>query len=267
MSPNNQNCKNRGVALNRINRLGQYQKGLLLFMIVMILVFTGIYSVVISREGFEYKDTILVPNEENGDIVYSGKIQGEQASFTISGGQQVKFRYGDKTYGPYTFKEDPTAVPQDSEWGDSLTGVELRLGDEILFRGGVLNGNYRWLFNEDGNIEDIAVSVTPGHGTVLYENGTALDPMEPSVSSIVELMIGPELTHKGEWFAWLCGVLVCIITAIYILFADEIFRWNLSLQIRNADQAEPSDLEIAGRYIGWTVLAILALILFITGLQ
>ena len=113
MSPNNQNCKNRGVALNRINRLGQYQKGLLLFMIVMILVFTGIYSVVISREGFEYKDTILVPNEENGDIVYSGKIQGEQASFTISGGQQVKFRYGDKTYGPYTFKEDPTAVPQE----------------------------------------------------------------------------------------------------------------------------------------------------------
>ncbi len=253
--------------MNRINRLGRYQKGLLLFMIVMILVFTGIYSVVISREGFEYKDTILVPNEENGDIVYSGKIQGEQASFTISGGEQVRFRYGDKTYGPYTFKEDPTAVPQDSEWGDSLTGVELRLGDEILFRGGVLNGNYRWLFNEDGSIEDIAVSVTPGNGTVIYENGTALDRMEPSVSSIVELMLGTNLTHKGEWFAWLCGILVCIVTAISILFADEIFRWNLSLQIRNADQAEPSDLEIAGRYIGWTALAIGALILFITGLQ
>lgn len=253
--------------MKRIKGLNRYQKGVLLFMIAMVLVFAVAYSITISRVGFEYKDTILIPKEENRSTIYSGRIQGEQASFVVSEGQTVEFRYGDKIYGPYTYKEDPTAVPEESEWRESLTGVEVRLGDEILFRGGVLDGNYRWLYNEDGSVEDVFFSVTPAHGTVIYENGTESDPMEPSVSTIIEVMAGPELTHKGEWSTWFFGVLICIVTAISILFADELFRWNLSFQIRDADWAEPSDWEIAGRYITWTLLPILVMILFITGLQ
>jgi hypothetical protein len=56
-------------------------------------------------------------------------------------------------------------------------------------------------------------------------------------------------------------------TAVSILFADELFRWNLAFQIRNADRAEPSDWEIAGRYIGWTALTIMALVLYVMGLR
>ena len=63
------------------------------------------------------------------------------------------------------------------------------------------------------------------------------------------------------------AMFLCILNAISILFADELFRWNLSFQIHNADNAEPSDWEIVGRYIGWTVLPMIALMLFITGLQ
>ncbi|WP_162613195.1 hypothetical protein [Lachnoclostridium sp. An169] len=44
-------------------------------------------------------------------------------------------------------------------------------------------------------------------------------------------------------------------------------HWSLVFRFSNADQAEPSDLEIAGRYISWTVLPIAALILFVRGLQ
>ena len=91
--------------------------------------------------------------------------------------------------------------------------------------------------------------------------------MEPSVSTILKLMKNPELTHKGEGFAWFGAVLICVLNAISILFADELFRWNLSFQIRNADGAEPSDFEIAGRYIGWTAMTIAALAIFIIGLQ
>ena len=80
-------------------------------------------------------------------------------------------------------------------------------------------------------------------------------------------MNDPELTHKGEWFAWFGALFICALNAISILFADELFRWNLAFRIRNADHAEPSDWEIAGRYIGWTVLSIMALVLFIIGLQ
>ena len=48
---------------------------------------------------------------------------------------------------------------------------------------------------------------------------------------------------------------------------DELFRWNLAFQIRNVENAEPSDWEIAGRYSGWTGMVIMALVIFIMGLQ
>ena len=63
------------------------------------------------------------------------------------------------------------------------------------------------------------------------------------------------------------AVILSIFTAISILFADEIFRWNLAFRIRNVEQAEPSEWEITSRYIVWTVLPILITIFFIVGLQ
>ena len=54
---------------------------------------------------------------------------------------------------------------------------------------------------------------------------------------------------------------------IYILFEDEMFRWDLALRIRNVEQAEPSECEIAGHYIAWMILPIIALVLFVMGLQ
>ncbi|HIS55247.1 MAG: hypothetical protein ACLU6W_09525 [Lachnospiraceae bacterium] len=237
-------------------------------MIVMVLVFTILYPITIAREGFEYKNAILIPHQENGNTIYSGKIQGKQASFAVYADKTVEFQYNGRIYGPYIAKEDPTAIPKDSEVGESMTGVELRHGEEILFRGGVLDlGDYHLLYSEDGSLENINISVTTSDGIVMDENGNVIDPMEPSVSTILDLMAGPELTHKGGWPAWFGGVFVCIVTTILILFADELFRWNLVFRIRNVDQAEPSDWEIASRYIAWTVLPLMAMIIFIRGLQ
>lgn len=254
--------------MERIKCLGRYQKGLLLIMVAMIIVFTMLYPITIARVGFAYKDAILVPNYENNSTVYSGKIQGKQANFTVYEDKTVLFQYDDKTYGPYTAKEDATAIPNDSELRDNMIGIELRKGEEILFRGGVLDhGDYLWLYNEDGSIDNLDIIVTTNYGTVMDEYGNVIDPMEPSASTILDLMWGPELTHKGEWFAWFGAVFICALNAVIILFADELFRWNLRFQIRNVDHAEPSDWEIAGRYISWTVLTITALVIFITGLQ
>ena len=47
-------------------------------------------------------------------------------------------------------------------------------------------------------------------------------------------------------------VAVSTIWAISILFADELFRWHLSFRVWNADNLEPSDWELAGRYISVT---------------
>lgn len=257
-----------GESLERIKNLNRYQKGILMLLIAMVLVFALVYSMIISKVGFEYKDTILVPSQENGSMVYSGKIRGQRARFTVSEDKTVVFQYGNKTYGPYTAKEDQTAIPKDEEMAEYMTGVELYQGEDMLFRGAVLEtGGSYWLYNEDGNLDNFGFSYVTGDGIKRDENGNEIDPMEPSVSTILELMYDPELIHKGEWFIWFAALFICVLNAISILFADALFRWNLAFQIRNVDDAEPSDWEIAKRYISWTVLSIAALVLFIIGLQ
>lgn len=216
--------------MDRIKELGRYQKILLLLMAVMILAFTVTYPIVTARSGFLYKDAILVPAEEDGCTVYSGKIRGTAATFTVSADKTVIFQYGNTVYGPYTVKEDPTAIPKDSDLQAQMTGIELRCGGEIVFRGGVVNsGDWRMLYNEDGSF-DLLRSIT-----ATMSDGT----MEPSVSTILDLTDGPALTHKGTWLGWFGGVLICVITALTMLFADELFRWNASFLVRNAEEAEP----------------------------
>ena len=254
--------------MQRVKQLGRYPEILLLILAVMILVFTILYPIVTAHVGFLYEDTILLPSEENGATVYSGKIRGIDALFTVSADKTVVFQYGGTVYGPYTAKEDPTAIPKDTDSLTPMTGIELRCGDKIVFRGGVVNsGDWRFLYDEDGTSENILITATMSDGTVVDSEGNIIDPMEPSVSTILDLMDGPALTHKGAWIGWIGGVLICILGIVCILFADELFRWNASFLVRNADEAEPSDWEITSRYITWTALPVMALVVFILGLQ
>lgn len=256
--------------MERIKNLDLYQKLILILLIAMMVIFCVVYCVVTSRVGFLYMDKILLPSEDGGNTVYSGKIKGQECSFTVTADKTVTFRCGEKVYGPYTAKEDPTAIPEDDMMNTHMTGVEVKDGDEIIFRGGVyrMSGTDAfWLVNEDGSGANISITVVMSDGTVTDGNGNVVDPFEPSVSTILNLMDGPELTKKGQWIAWFCGVFISLIAAASILFADELFYWNLSFQIRDVERAEPSDWEIAGRYIGWTVMPIMVLVMYIKGLQ
>ena len=254
--------------MEKIKSLNSYQKGVLLFMIAMALIFAVIYPKTISRVGYRYNDAILVPTQENGKTIYTGKIQGEQAKFIVSNDNTVAFNYGGKSYGQYTLKEDPAAIPKDEELKERMIGIEISNGDKILFRGGVLDvGDSYWLYNEDGTLDNFGFSFVTSDGIERDENGNLIDRMEPSASTVYELLNDPQLTHKGEATAWFGAVFICILNALTIFFADELFRWNLAFQIRNAENAEPSDSEIAGRYIGWTAMTIMALVLFMMGLQ
>ncbi len=107
--------------MQRIRALTLYQKIVLLILLMMALLFTILYPVTISREGLLYEDTILLPEATETGMVYSGRIDGEAASFTVSEGE-VTFQHGDKFYGPYTGREDETAIPQDSQLGATRSG-------------------------------------------------------------------------------------------------------------------------------------------------
>ena len=252
--------------MERIKNLNKYQKGFFAAIIAMVLIFTVVYAVTISRVGFAYKDAILVPSEENGATVYAGKLEGQKAQFTVSEDNTVAFQYGDKTYGPYTSIEDPTAIPKDHVMKDYMNGVELYEGEELLFRGAYYESSSDYyLFDEDGTLNSIGYLISYSNGIRFDDNKNSDDTMEPSALTVLKLMYEPELTHKGNWLLWFVGVVVCIFNICTLLFADELFRWNLMFQIRHVESAEPSDWEIFSRYMSWTLLLIVAFVCFYMG--
>ena len=163
----------------------------------MMLVFAVLYPVTISRVGFQYKGTILVPSQENGNTVYSGKIQGKQAHFTVSEDKSVVFQYGKKIYEPYTIKEDATAIPKNEEMAEYMMGVELRQGEDILFRIARKYG-VDYAIKRDRSSDPPKFLVFFGSAAERDKNGNIIDPVEPSASTILELMNNPELKHKGK---------------------------------------------------------------------
>lgn len=254
--------------MQRIKNLNGYQKGLLLLLLAMALVFAVVYHMTIARVGVLYQNAIFVPAEENGVTVYSGKLRGKKAEFTVSADKTVSFRCDGQTYGPYTVKEDPTARPEDEFGREGMTGVEIRDGEELLFRGGFWqsDGSF-WLRNADGSMDLGMQTYVVENGVKKDSDGNIIDPAKPSASDILRLVFDPELTHKGSWLAWLGAVFISFLTAVSILYADELFRWDLSFQIQNAEAAEPSEWEMMKRYISWTVFVIAALIVYFLGLQ
>ena len=234
----------------------------------MALVFAVVYHMTIARVGVLYQNAIFVPAEENGVTVYSGKLRGKQAEFTVSADKTVSFRCDGQTYGPYTVKEDPTALPEVEIEREGMTGVEIREGEKLVFRGGFWQSDGSvWLRNADGSMDLGMQTYVVENGVKKDSDGNIIDPAKPSASDILRLVYGPELTHKGSWLAWFSAVFISLLNAGSILYADELFRWNLSFQIRNAETAEPSDWELMERYLSWTALTIVVLVIYIVGLR
>jgi len=254
--------------MERIKSLNLFQKGIIIVIIVMVLVFIPMYFMTISRVGYEYDNAILIPKEENGNKLYTGKIKGKQAVFTVTKDKTVTFQYGEKNYGPYIVKEDPTILVKDVDFHtDDMIRIEVTKGEDVLFRGGALEVSETWwLYDENGSIHNMYLTYTSSDGIVMDSDGNVIDSLEPSVSTIVDLVYNPKLVHKGSWGFWFLGFCVSIFTIVSILFADEIFRFNLAFRIQNVDDAEPSDWELTTRYFSWILLTIMALVTYIVGI-
>ena len=264
--------------MERIRSLNLYQKIILIILVAMVVVFCVLYPLTMKKEGFYYIDTILEHSEEAGSTVYSGKIRGTEAEFRVSAGKgassidkTVVFRYGEKTYGPYTVTENPALVPAENPIGDpdaKMQGVEIRRAGELIFSGfSVEYGDGYLLFDENGQHE-IDIKLIPGSGTTAYdENGQPVDHMEPTVSDIFKLTTGPALSHKGNVRYLLGGIAICIMAALVVIFAKELFRHQMRMTVTDAEDLKPSGWFIASRYISWTILTLTALAVFIGGLK
>ena len=140
-----------------------------------------------------------------------------------------------------------------------LTGVELRRGDQVLFRGGWLEaGDTFLLLAEDG---------TPVWDSAVPEDGED-DPHAPPLEALLSLSHGtPELIRRGNPLFWLLGTFAAVVALAEILFADQLFRHRLSFHIRDPERAEPSDWELARRVLAPLFLLLGALIAYLAGLS
>lgn len=257
---------------NRISKLNRYQKALLLGMALMIVVFAGIYVITANREGCIYRNAFLVLSEGNGSAVYTGKVDGKAATITVSPDKTVLFAFGEKRYGPYTVREDRAFVPAGCR-DEGLTGVEICLGSELIFRGACDSfGQSMMLYYEDEASKETGITIEYGSMVYIDANGnkTNVSPDDsdaPSFADILKLALRPNLVFRGNWGLFSVGVFLCLVNAVMILFAYELFRFQMSFRIRNAQKAEPSDFEVDCWYISWTVMAVVAFACFIMGLR
>lgn len=252
--------------MNRFRALDRYPKILLIALLLMAVVFAPIYGITASRMGYLYNDEIFIPRQSEGALVYEGRVDGIDSTIIVAL-DTVIVGWGSKTYGPYTLREDPTAIPEEDSLASYMTGIEILEKDTVFFRGGLMDSTEDlYLFHEDGSM-DYTFIVTMGDGTETDMNGNPIDPMKPSPYQIISLLRGPELTHKGDWTVFLISLFCAAATAISILFADELFYLSICFRVENAETAEPSDWYIACRNFGWTLLTIFTGVNFFMGLQ
>lgn len=255
--------------MNRFRSLDRYAKFLLIVLAAMAVVFAAVYGVAASRKGYLYHDAIFVPRLKGSTTVYEGKLEKEDSMFTVTA-DTVTFTRGSKTYGPYTLRYDPSAVPEEEDSASYMTGIEILEDGDIYFRGGVLEVSAGLLlYGEDGSFgfDHLTSYAQTSDGTNIGPDGEITDLYRPDVHTIVELLNDPPLQARGHWLAWFMGILFSAVLAISILFADELFRLTLSFRVQDPELAEPSDWEISSRYIGWTIASIAFFYLYMLGLQ
>ena len=245
------------------SELSRYRRVLLLVMAAEILVFFIANILVFLRPGLEYQDTLLYPRTEGELQIYQGRVDGETARFTVAPGGEVSYQWEEYTYGPYQISEDPSAAP---EGKGRMTGLEISLGDEVLFRGGYQPNSALSLYQEDGEpLWSISVSATMSDGTLIGEDGRVISPEEqhePTLFALVRVALDPELTRQGNILLYLLITVLAVFNMFQICFPGLFFRWSIRWHVRDPELAEPSDFYIAMERVEWVVIAIVCLVLY-----
>ena len=231
---------------------------LLVLNLCMILLFIILYNTVGRQKIIRYNDEPLRYKLEDSTVTYSGRVNGNRTLITIEDKQTVTIQSEDTTFGPYTIIYDESAVPDEEDismsinYGASdLTGVEVFKDKESLFRGAYDEfSDMLILYDENGNMLQDSLRITFGN----EQFGTQKHPKEPTVDMILELAVLNNIEPRGETSLLIMGIFLSIVCIVTIIFEDAIFRWNLRFQIRNVENAEPSEWEMFSRWASWILM-------------
>ena len=246
-----------------------YRRVLLIVMAIEILAFFVAVLAAVNRLGLEYGGTLLYPRAEGETRIYEGKLDWKPVRFTVSPEGEVIYQRGDLSYGPYQVTVDPAAFPETlgEHDGTSNLGLEIRQGDEVVFRGGYCPERALSLWDGDGEpVWDMSFSVESSGGeATLYVDGrevTREEQYAPALSVLAAVALGPELTHRGSVGLYLAVTLLALVNILQICFPGFFFRLSLWGHVRNVETAEPSDWYILMERIEWLILTLACLVLY-----
>ncbi len=256
-----------------------FQRIILLVLAAMFLFFGGLYAWRHAHPGVFYdgratSDQFLTFSEEGGVRRYTGAVDAQSAEFIVDG-DQVTYRSGDRTYGPYQVLRDDSVLPADSDGIISRVGVRVLRGEETVFEGGCIypsdsiNGSwYEDLVWSDGTPYDTSLGfgfVSTTSGFIFDNEGDEEEFYAPRLSAVILLALGPTLSCRGSWGLYILAAVLSVAVAAYTLYYQQLLRWQVRWYVRDWANAEPSDWMMFGALIGILVLTGMVLMLYVTG--
>lgn len=234
------------------------QKVLLILLAAMAVLFAVLTALVHGQPLVRWADGLLRPSQEDSAAVYTGTIHGESAVIQVyPDGEDtvVAFTIGSRLHQTGRVVWPDGTIPR--EYGGSVPRIQIFLDDQLLFSGGCDKAS-GILYREDGSWEP-EISVLIGTSYSGY-----WDSFELNAYDVILFALGPETTHQGSWAFYGLAVFLSLIAAVDIAFPRALFNLRYSFAVNNP---EPTDLFLAMQKVGWVILVIAALILYIWGLM
>lgn len=224
----------------------------------------GFYTLT-TKNGVKTYTNIAHEWHEGNTTIQSA--EGRRTVYTVAEtpeGYQVECRVGEESFGPYQVRALDLADLSTRVLGlypDGGMEITNATTGERLFRGGYIRSNNVYAFLLDENKQGEASSIGD-FAPPRPEKG-------PSCDDLYRFTFGGAegvTTSRVNWSYFALALLMAVLNAASILWAEELFVWSMSFRVADPEKAKPSEWELFTRHAGWAVWLLLEVILLLAGL-
>ncbi len=247
--------------MKKLKELNGFKKSVLVVLAGLVVLFAFIYAALYQQEGRIFRDTFLKKAELPDRTVYTGTGDGKKFTISIDDEKNTTIFIGGKQYGPYKVLGGDTTK-------ETYPAVTILQNDEVVFSGSLKQWDDSFIvFKDDGSLY-VGHPIYNGDVPVLDEHGKIIDVNEPTADEIIYISKDMDLSRRAtEWGFYVLGTILSVITALSIIFADEIFVFYMSFRIADPETAEPSSFELGSRYFSWVVMPFIIILIYFMGLR